>query len=324
MGSVRKLAMVVVIGLIAVSTAVMAYTANEPTRRGDETGEQEGVSIERGTNLYITYCLSCHGPAGLGAAEKSADGSGNMGRPGGILNQSVYSDEQLQALPVQFQSSDPVQQGIAADWIRFRIMYGIPAEGQVKQSPDDPVRMPAFRHDLNVEQIDDLVYLITHGDWNYVYNTAVHTTGLSVCAATPEADRTDMCEGDMHEAAAYPTVAPTAVPEGKEEEPAASPEAGNGDETGGSDHAITSVDTAFDTNAITVKPGDTITLTNDGFAQHDMAIEDLGLETDLLNNGETATITIPADAAPGEYEFHCTVAGHKEAGMTGTITVEAP
>jgi uncharacterized cupredoxin-like copper-binding protein len=27
---------------------------------------------------------------------------------------------------------------------------------------------------------------------------------------------------------------------------------------------------------------------------------------------------------PGTYEFWCTVAGHKEAGMTGTLVVQAP
>lgn len=327
MGSVRKLAMVVVIGLIAISTAITVYTANEPNRRGSETTEQEDVAIERGTSLYITYCLQCHGPAGLGMAEDNADGTGKMGRVGGILNQSIYSEEQLDGLAVVFQSDDPVKQGIAEDWIRFRIMYGIPAENQVKQDASAVVLMPSFRHDLGVEQINDLVYLIMHGNWNYVYNTALHTTGLAVCEATPEADRTGMCEGDMHDAVAYPTVPPTAVPEGEEEGTAeATPEANTGGEnTGtGTDHAITSVDTAFDTDAITVKPGDTITLTNNGFLDHDLYVDGLGIETELLGNGDSQTITIPADAAPGEYQFWCTVSGHKEAGMQGTITVEAP
>ena len=29
-------------------------------------------------------------------------------------------------------------------------------------------------------------------------------------------------------------------------------------------------------------------------------------------------------STPGEYEFFCTVAGHKEAGMVGTLIVTAP
>ncbi len=322
MGAVRKLALVVVIGLIAVSTAIMVYTAAEPNRRADETSEQESVSIERGTQLYITYCLRCHGPAGLGSLETDANGE-SMGRVGAPLNQSTMTEEQIAGRNATFQSDDPVSQTIAQDYVRFRIMYGVPSEAQLYQTYNQTPSMPAFRHDLNVEEINSLVYLITHGDWNYVYNTVVHDIGKQVYEATPEADRAESCD----EYTAYPTVAPTAAPEGEGgDEGAATPDANTGgDESGsGTDHAVTSTDNAFDTNAITVKPGDTITLTNEGFVQHDLAITDLGLETELLNNGQSATLTIPADAAPGEYEFHCTVAGHKESGMTGTITVEAP
>lgn len=323
MGATRKLALVVVVGLIAISTAITVYTANEPNRRDDETSEQQGVSIERATSLYTTYCLQCHGPAGLGAAEKDAEGN-SMGRTGGVLNQNAaLSEEQLAAAPVVFQSDDPVKQAIAEDWIRFRIMYGAPSEPQVKQDGNVPVAMPSFRHDLNVEEINSLVWLIMHGDWNYVYNYAVHTTGHSVCEATPAADRTESCD----EAVAYPTV-PPAAGEGEEGDTGgeATPEAtDNGGETGGgSDHAVEATDNAFDTDAITVKPGDTITLTNNGFAQHDLQVTDLGIGTDLLNNGDSMTITIPEDAQPGDYEFFCSVVGHKESGMVGTITVEAP
>ena len=87
---------------------------------------------------------------------------------------------------------------------------------------------------------------------------------------------------------------------------------------------MTTTDNAFDTDAITVKPGDTITITNEGFAQHDFAVDELGINSELLDNGGTTTITIPEDAEPGDYEFYCTVVGHKEQGMVGTLTVEAP
>lgn len=350
MGPVRKLAMFVVIGLIAISTAVTVYTANEPNRRGDETSEQQGVSVERATSLYVTYCLQCHGPAGLGNMEVDADGN-NMGRVGAPLNQSLMSEEDLQARAAIFQTDDPVEQAIAEDWIRFRIMYGAPSEGQLNRNYNQVPAMPAFRQDLNVEEINSLVWLIMHGDWNYVYNQAVHYTGQAACEATPEAEREESCD----HAVAYPTVVPTPDPEGEspgapvdagaaeeagddintgdtddvatpgaESDQTGSDQSAAGDQAGATDHAVTSVDIDFDTESIEAKPGDTITLTNEGFAQHDLVVDELGIATDLLNNGQTMTITIPEDAAPGEYEFYCSVPGHKEAGMVGTLTITEP
>ena len=35
----------------------------------------------------------------------------------------------------------------------------------------------SLRTELNIEEINDLVYLIMHGDWDYVYNEAVLITG---------------------------------------------------------------------------------------------------------------------------------------------------
>lgn len=323
MGATRKLALVVVVGLIAISTAITVYTANEPNRRDDVTGNQEGLSIERASSLYVTYCLQCHGPAGLGNREMDADGE-RMGRTGAALNQSTFTEEELESARVVYQSDDPVEQGIAEDWVRFRIMYGVPSEQQVYRDPNAPVLMPAFAQDLNVEEINSLVWMIMNGDWNYVYNYAVHQTGLGVCEATPTAEG---CEGDMEHAVAYPTVPPTAAPEGEEGDAGATPTSGDEADAGsgsGGEHQIVATDSAFDTDAITAKPGDTIVLTNNGFLEHDFVVDELGLDSGLANNGETMTVTIPEDAAPGDYEFYCAVPGHKEAGMVGTLTIEAP
>lgn len=354
MGAVRKLATVVIVGLVALSTLLVVYLAAEPARRDDETTEQQATSIERGTSLYITYCLQCHGPAGLGSQEKDENGE-PLGRTGAVLNQNaIMNEEQLSGARAIFQSDDPVQQGIAEDWIRFRIMYGAPPE-QMTQGYDGPILMPSFRRDLNVEQINDLVYLIMYGDWNYVYNTAVHDTGITLaqqqCMATPGADAA-ACEAIDDAPPAYPTVPPPAEepdsaseaeeqsgtpeaqpeqdPEADESAGGASGEEGEGDggaaPSGGGSIEIESLDSlAFSETEITVKPGDTITLTNAGFLQHDLAVDDWGGPlTPMLNNGESAEFTIPEDAEPGEYEFYCSVPGHKEGGMVGTFTVEAP
>ena len=64
----------------------------------------------------------------------------------------------------------------------------------------------------------------------------------------------------------------------------------------------------------------TIHLTNEGMLQHDFVIEDTDFRTELLNGGESDEIVVNLPA--GEYTYYCSVAGHREAGMVGTLTVE--
>lgn len=321
MGAVRRLATVVIIGLVALSTVMVVYLAAEPNRRGSETTEQESTALVRGTDLYITYCLQCHGPAGLGSM-----GQEKPVRIGALLNQdAVYSEEeeaQMIAdgdLRVNYQSDDPVQQGLAEDWLRFRITYGVPAE------PINPNKvMPAFGNDLNVEEMNDLIYLIMHGDWNYVYNTVVHETGVAVanaeCAENPDGE---YCSDTSKAPPAYPTVPAPAPPPGAKEEASPAPTTG-GDSEGSAAATIEAQDIAFSTNQLTVKPGDTIEMTNAGQLEHDFVVDELGIKEVTPGNGDTVTITIPADAKPGDFEFYCSVPGHKQAGMVGTLTIEAP
>ena len=63
-----------------------------------------------------------------------------------------------------------------------------------------------------------------------------------------------------------------------------------------------------------------INITNDGSVAHDFQIADLGILTDKIAPGVSTTVVIE-DAAAGSYEIICTVAGHKESGMTATLTV---
>jgi len=63
-----------------------------------------------------------------------------------------------------------------------------------------------------------------------------------------------------------------------------------------------------------------IVLTNDGVVEHDLTIESLGFALTVAI-GETKTGQI-GPLEPGTYEVHCAVVGHKEAGMTTTLTVE--
>ncbi|MGC4108268.1 MAG: cupredoxin domain-containing protein [Thermomicrobiales bacterium] len=97
--------------------------------------------------------------------------------------------------------------------------------------------------------------------------------------------------------------------------PAASPAAGTEIE-------IATEDIKFDPKELTI-PANTevkIKVTNKGVLQHDFHIDKLNITSKLLNAGESDTVTVKASA--GTYEFWCTVPGHKEAGMVGTLTVK--
>ena len=57
--------------------------------------------------------------------------------------------------------------------------------------------------------------------------------------------------------------------------------------------------------------------------EHDLAVDDWGgVVIDVLASGESGEFTVPDDVKAGDtFDFYCSVPGHKEAGMTGTITV---
>ena len=71
---------------------------------------------------------------------------------------------------------------------------------------------------------------------------------------------------------------------------------------------------------VEVAPGTTIALPNNGAAPHNFVIEQFGVLVDMPV-GATAQYVVPADLAPGEYEFICNLPGHAPAGMIGVLVV---
>jgi plastocyanin len=80
-------------------------------------------------------------------------------------------------------------------------------------------------------------------------------------------------------------------------------------------------DIAYDTTSINAKAGQTVNVTyvNDGALDHTFLIDNVITEQKVAA-GATTNFSFVAPAA-GTYTYYCNVAGHKEAGMVGTLTV---
>jgi plastocyanin len=81
---------------------------------------------------------------------------------------------------------------------------------------------------------------------------------------------------------------------------------------------------AFDQSSLSASAGPTtFDFSNPASVGHDFCLEQEGSEvgcTDVISDGDTSTLD--ADLESGEYTFYCSVDGHRDAGMEGTLTVD--
>lgn len=298
MGAVQRLATVVIIGLIGISVVLVLYLADEDNRISHKTAEQQNVAIERAISNYIQFCLQCHGPAGEGYMAPGEEGTGRIGMP---LGGNTYATNlNQQGIDAQ---GNPVPGGVEAR-----------ATAIAKVLHNGRGLMPAWGTEnggeLNDEQINELVIMIQHVDWNEMYNHIVEVSG------------------------GYPTAVPLDEPTPVEGAPAATPvlDEGVGTPVEGEAPAgaeappaagvtIVSKDILFEpaTAEIAADTDATFTLPNEGMAPHNFSIDALNISVDIAP-GATETVTV--NAPVGEYEFYCNVPGHKEAGMVGKLTVK--
>ncbi len=95
-----------------------------------------------------------------------------------------------------------------------------------------------------------------------------------------------------------------------------------GGQTGGASGAISveATEFAFSPSKISTTAGTkTIELKNKGTIEHDLKIDALKVETGNVAPGSSKSVS--ADLKAGTYEFYCSIPGHKEAGMVGTLEV---
>ncbi len=136
---------------------------------------------------------------------------------------------------------------------------------------------------------------------------------LASAGAVTIIGRTGIAQDSTPPAGGTPGASPEASPSAS---PAASPVAGEGDVT------VVMVDIAFEPKEFTIAADTDVVvfLPNEGALEHNFTIDELGIATDTIPGGESTTVTINAPA--GTYEYYCSIPGHREAGMVGTLTVE--
>jgi plastocyanin len=83
-------------------------------------------------------------------------------------------------------------------------------------------------------------------------------------------------------------------------------------------------DLAYDQSDVTAKAGSvTINFDNQQSTPHDVKVEDSsGVEVGGTDEISSTTANATVDLQPGTYTFFCSVPGHREAGMEGTLTVK--
>ena len=87
---------------------------------------------------------------------------------------------------------------------------------------------------------------------------------------------------------------------------------------------VTMAEFKFTPSAIDVRSGTTLFLVNEGSAAHDMVVTDTNgavkARSSLVQPGDSTTFAI-GNLPAGSYQVFCDVPGHKDAGMTGRLTV---
>jgi plastocyanin len=81
-------------------------------------------------------------------------------------------------------------------------------------------------------------------------------------------------------------------------------------------------DLRFDKRSLETRPGRvTLVMDNPSPIPHNVSIAGHGVDEEGRTVGQGGESTAGADLRPGRYTFYCSVPGHREAGMEGTLTV---
>jgi uncharacterized cupredoxin-like copper-binding protein len=164
-------------------------------------------------------------------------------------------------------------------------------------------------------------------------STAVITSGTAAKAGTTSTAAAPSSGGAEQPAASTPTASTPAATSPAPSTPATTPKATTGTPAPPSSPAASATSAlnlaanpsgqlSFDTKQLSAKAGKvTITLANAATLEHNLTIAQgstvLGATPTFTGGSKAVTLTLKA----GTYTFYCSVPGHRQAGMEGTLSV---
>jgi plastocyanin len=81
-------------------------------------------------------------------------------------------------------------------------------------------------------------------------------------------------------------------------------------------------DLMFDKSSLEARAGQiTLVMDNPSSVPHNISIGGRGVDQEGKTVGKGGRSTVRAELGPGKYDFYCSVPGHRQAGMEGTLTV---
>jgi nitrite reductase (NO-forming) len=155
-----------------------------------------------------------------------------------------------------------------------------------------------------------LIATLALGGYAIAQDSTPTAGGSATACATPAASPA----AGSPTATIDPNAPQNAVPGTPEATPCASPAAGG--------NVIDMVDIAFQPTQITIAANTDVVLqlTNKGALTHNFTIDELNISSGDVTGGGSVSVTI--NAKPGTYQFYCSVPGHKDLGMIGTLIVQ--
>ena len=77
----------------------------------------------------------------------------------------------------------------------------------------------------------------------------------------------------------------------------------------------------WDKETLEAAPGQVIQITNVGLSQHNFVVDEWGVKQDLPRD-QPVEVAVPGDATAGaSFVYYCSIPGHREGGMEGTLTI---